>query len=45
MAAAVLRDGPVMCALRQRNHDAYELVAVAPDLVPSLVSALQATFA
>jgi hypothetical protein len=44
VAAAVLRSGPAMCALRQRNHDREELVAVSPDLVPSLVSALRATF-
>jgi hypothetical protein len=43
VAAAVLRRGPAMCALRQRNHDRDELVAVSPDLVPSLVTALRAT--
>jgi hypothetical protein len=44
VAAAVLRDGSAMCALRQREHDSDELVAVAPELVPSLVSALRSTF-
>jgi hypothetical protein len=45
VAAAVLRDGAAMCALRQRDHDSDDQVAVAPDLVPSLVTALRSTFA
>lgn len=45
VAVAVLRDGTAMCALRQREHDSDALVAVAPDLVPTLVAALRATFA
>jgi hypothetical protein len=45
VAAAVLRDGAAMCALRQREHDSDALVAVAPELVPSLVTALRSTFA
>lgn len=44
VAAAVLRDGSSMCALRQRDHDSDDQVAVAPELVPSLVSALRSTF-
>lgn len=43
LVVAVLRDGTSMCALRQRQHDEPGSVAVGPDLVPGLVSALQAT--
>ena len=44
LAAAVLRDGTRGCAVRARDHDADDRVAVGPDLVPGLVSALRATF-
>lgn len=44
LAAAVLRDGTCGCAVRARDHDADDRVAVGPDLVPGLVSALRATF-
>jgi len=40
---AVLRGGEHVCALRQRGHDEQGSVAVGPDLVPGLVSALAAT--
>ena len=43
LAAAVLRDGTRGCAVRTRDHDADDRVAVGPDLVPGLVSALQTT--
>lgn len=41
--AAVLRDGGQLCALRQRGHDEAGSVAVGPDLVPGLTTALRAT--
>ena len=41
--AAVLREGPQQCALRQRGHDEAGSVAVGADLVPGLVAALRAT--
>jgi hypothetical protein len=43
MAAAVLRDGTQACAVRTRDHDEDDRVAVGVDLVPGLVSALTAT--
>ncbi|HEY6797385.1 MAG TPA: PPA1309 family protein [Kineosporiaceae bacterium] len=43
LAAAVLRDGTHGCAVRARDHDSPDRVAVAPDLVPGLVTALVAT--
>jgi hypothetical protein len=43
LAAAVLRDGTQGCAVRARDHDSPDRVAVAPDLVPGLVTALVAT--
>lgn len=43
LLVAVLRDGAHVCALRQRGHDESGSVAVGPDLVPGLVSALSAT--
>jgi hypothetical protein len=43
MAAAVLRDGTRACAVRARDHDSDDRVAVGPDLVPGLVGALVAT--
>ena len=43
LAAAVLRDGTQGCAVRARDHDTDDRVAVGPDLVPGLVTALVAT--
>lgn len=43
LVAAVLRGGEQLCALRQRGHDEAGSVAVGPDLVPGLVTALRAT--
>jgi len=43
LAAAVLRDGTCGCAVRARDHDEDERVAVGPDLVPGLVQALAQT--
>ena len=43
MAAAVLRDGTQGCAVRARDHDEDDRVAVGVDLVPGLVTALTAT--
>lgn len=43
LAAAVLRDGTSGCAVRARDHDSDDRVAVGPDLVPNLVTALSAT--
>ena len=45
LAAAVLRDGTQGCAVRARDHDSDDRVAVGPDLVPGLVTALVATLA
>jgi len=45
LAAAVLRDGTQGCAVRARDHDTDDRVAVGPDLVPGLVTALVATLA
>jgi hypothetical protein len=43
LAAAVLRDGASGCAVRARDHDSDDRVAVGPDLVPGLLSALSTT--
>lgn len=43
LAAAVLRDGTAGCAVRARDHDSDDRVAVGPDLIPALVTALAAT--
>jgi hypothetical protein len=45
LAAAVLRDGTQGCAVRARDHDSADQVAVGPDLVPGLVTALVTTLA
>ncbi len=44
LAAGVLRDGTSACAVRARDHDSDDRVAVGPDLVPGLVAAVSATF-
>jgi hypothetical protein len=44
LAAATLRSGQHACALRARDHDDDNQVAVGPDLAPGLVEALAATF-
>jgi hypothetical protein len=44
LAAAVMRDGTRACAVRARDHDSDDRVAVGPDLVPGLAEALAATF-
>jgi hypothetical protein len=43
LAAAVLRDGTQGCAVRARDHDSDDRVAIGPNLIPGLVSALGAT--
>jgi hypothetical protein len=43
LAAAVLRDGTNACAVRAKEYDDDLRVAVGPDLVPGMVSALAAT--
>ncbi len=43
LAAAVLRDGTNACAIRSREHDSDDRVALGHDLVPSLVEALEHT--
>lgn len=43
LAAAVLRDGTQGCAVRARDHDSDDRVAVGTDLVPALVRALVST--
>ena len=44
MAAAALRDGTGACAVRARDHDEDDRVAVGgPELVPGLVAAVAAT--
>lgn len=43
LAAGVLRDGTAASAVRARDHDSDDQVAVGPDLVPGLVAALAAT--
>jgi hypothetical protein len=45
LAAAVLRGGSHACALRARDHDADDQVAVGPELAPGLVAAVEATLA
>lgn len=45
LVAGVLRDGTQACAIRTRDHDADDRVAVGPDLVPGLLAALAATLA
>jgi hypothetical protein len=45
LTAAVLRDGTRGCAVRARDHDSADRVAVGPDLVPGLVTALVSTLA
>jgi hypothetical protein len=45
MAAGVLRDGRQMCAVRARDLDIDDRVAVGPDLVPGLTAALAQTLA
>jgi sulfur carrier protein ThiS len=43
LAAATLRSGQHACALRARDHDGDDQVAVGPDLAPGLVEAVAAT--
>jgi hypothetical protein len=43
LAAAILRSGQHACALRARDHDDDNQVAVGPDLAPGLVAAVAAT--
>jgi hypothetical protein len=43
LAAATLRGGEHSCALRARDHDADNQVAVGPELAPGLVAAVAAT--
>jgi hypothetical protein len=43
LAAGVLRDGTSACAVRARDHDDDDRVAVGADLVPGLVAAVAAT--
>jgi hypothetical protein len=43
LAAGVLRGGPSACAIRARDHDSDDRVALGPDLVPNLVTALAVT--
>lgn len=45
IAVGVLRSGESWCALRSKAHDNDEDVAGAPDAVPGLVAAMQATLA
>lgn len=44
LAAAVLRDGRRMCAIRLRDNDSDADVLSGPDLLPGLTDALYATF-
>ncbi len=44
LLVAVLRDGPAICLLRQREHDSDDRVATGPDLAPGVTAALRATF-
>lgn len=44
LVAAVVRGGSSYCALRMRAHDDAASVVMGEDLVPALVSMLQATF-
>ncbi|ACQ81131.1 conserved hypothetical protein [Beutenbergia cavernae DSM 12333] len=43
IAVGVLRSGESWCALRTRSHDSDDAVGGAPDAVPGLVAALDAT--
>ncbi len=43
LAAAVLRDGTNACAIRAKEHDDDLRVAVGPDLIPGMISALRTT--
>ena len=43
--SAVMRDGKNLNALRYRDHDEVDAVAIAPDLVPNLNESLLTTFA
>jgi hypothetical protein len=43
LAAATLRTGQHSCALRARDHDADDQVAVGPELAPGLVAVVAAT--
>jgi hypothetical protein len=43
LAAGVLRDGTRGCAVRARDQDSDDRVAVGPDLVPGLTAALAST--
>ncbi len=43
LAAGVLRDGTSACAVRARDYDDDDRVAVGPDIIPNLVSALLTT--
>lgn len=43
LAAAVMRDGRQMCAIRLRDKDADDDVLSGPDLIPNLTSALATT--
>jgi sulfur carrier protein ThiS len=43
LAAAILRGGEHACALRARDHDADDQVAVGPELAPGLVAAVAET--
>jgi hypothetical protein len=45
LVVAVLRDGQRQCGVRQRQHDEPGSVAVGPDLVPGLITALADTLA
>lgn len=45
LAAGVLRDGGQACAVRARDHDSDDRVAVGPDLIPGLAAALSETLA
>jgi hypothetical protein len=45
IVVAVTRDGASRCLLRQRSHDSDDKVALADDLAPGLVQALQSTLA
>jgi hypothetical protein len=45
LAAGVLRHGAAACAIRARDQDADDRVAVGPDLIPGLTAALSETLA
>lgn len=44
VVAGAMRDGATWCAIRQRAHDDPDMVLSGPDLVPSLLELLHATF-